>query len=180
MKSNDKNVLKKSMVSFENPDYGFKIIVVGNSGVGKTSFIKRVVEDKFDEFHDITIITDLSAIYYTFNEKQIKIQLWDTCGLEQYRSINKIYYKKANAAILMHDLSKENSLNGCEGFIEDIKSNCSEKVKLYLIGSKTDLLKEIVCNTNTPKFIETYNIKKPYDISSKTGIGVFEAIEDII
>lgn len=172
--------LEKVNKPFEFFDHTFKIIVVGSSGVGKTSFIKRAVENKFEENHTVTIAADFSKLYYLANTKRIKIQLWDTCGLEQYRSINKMYFRGSDIAIICYDTTKEPSFQACVEWLKDVKENCNPGTLVYLVGTKADLAMKKVTSTVAEDFRARNDITEKAEISAKTGEGIDALLEFII
>ena len=172
--------VRRSTVKSTRPDYNYKAIVVGNSGVGKTSFIYRAATDAFLEKHDITIITDLTKLFFNINAQEIQLQIWDTCGLEQYRSMNKVYYRGSDIALVLYDITDAKSFKDCSGFIKDLRNNCDGDISIYLIGTKSDLENREVKKEDILSFMSVNKIINNYDVSAKTGKEVAETIEDII
>ena len=168
-----------SSVSFESPNFTFKVIVLGNSGVGKTCFIKRAVNDMFEESHDITIMNEVSHMFCFIDDKKVKLQFWDTCGLEQYRSINKAYYRGSDIALILFDITKEKSFNDCQIVIEELKQSCEKDTAIYLVATKIDLLNREISGKVIKEYAKENKIDKTYEISSRTGQGINDLLEDI-
>lgn len=165
---------------FAEFDYMFKIILVGDTGVGKTCLIKRIDQDKFEETHTVTLGGDFAKIFYVINQKKVKVQLWDTCGLEQYRSMIKIYFKGADASIIVFDLSDEKSFYAVQRWIADIRENTSAAAGVYLVGNKCDLMKRVVPKEAVDSYVASAGIKKYFEVSAKTSFGIDPMIRSIL
>jgi Ras-related protein Rab-1A len=119
--------------------YHFKIVVVGNSGVGKSNIIVRYADNKFIEIHMSTIGVDFRVKTIKVDDKLIKLQLWDTAGQERFKSITSSYYKGANAIIIVYDVTSRDSFINLDKWIDDIDKYTSYDVIKVIIGNKTDL-----------------------------------------
>ena len=172
--------IQKSEEPFEFVDFTYKTIVVGNSGVGKTSFIRRAVSSKFEENHIVTIAADFSKVFYKAAGRKIKLQMWDTCGLEQYRSINKMYFRGANIAMILYDSTNEKSFDACGEWLKDVKENCSAETSIYLVGTKTDLPAKRVTSAEAEDFRVKNDLTEKCEISAKTGDGIDLMLKYII
>ena len=122
-----------------------KVVLLGDSGVGKTCIIKQFIEHKFDK----GVLSSLSAqfvsktIEYVDFGKAIKFDIWDTVGQEKYRAMTKIFYKDAKVIILVFDLTSLKSFKAIEEYwCEEIKNNCDGDPVIALVGNKTDLYSE--------------------------------------
>ena len=113
----------------------FKVCLVGESGVGKTCIIERFVNDEFREDEPPSISASYSEKFLKFEEyegKTVKFHIWDTAGQEKYRSIGKIFYKDANAAILVYDITNKKSFDEIKKYwYEEIKANSPENIYKY-------------------------------------------------
>ena len=172
--------IQRSEEPFEKLDFYYKVIVVGASGVGKTSFIRRAVFDKFDETYKVTLIADLSKSYYTVNASQVKVQFWDTCGLEQYRSINCSYYRGATIALLLYDITDFKTLSDCTMILNDIREFCTADTLIYLVGTKSDLEDEETIVNEGKEFVQQNKLNKFFKVSSKTGSGIEDLIKTML
>ena len=119
-----------------------KVVLLGETTVGKTSIISRFIKDSFDP----NCITSLGAsfisknLYFPEFKKTIKFDIWDTAGQEKYRSITKMFYKDASAAILVYDITREESFLEIKNFwFKEVKENSSEDLVVALVGNKKDL-----------------------------------------
>lgn len=116
-----------------------KLVIMGNTGVGKTSLVTRYTENRFSQ----STVATTGALFVTHKTSyaghQVKLQIWDTAGQERFRSLAPIYYRGANAAIIMYDLTRLESFNDVRVWIEELKKNCDPDLMIYIVGSKADL-----------------------------------------
>ncbi|XP_062427061.1 EF-hand calcium-binding domain-containing protein 4B [Rhea pennata] len=124
------------------PDYLFKIIFVGNSSVGKTSFLRRFCEDRFFPGTSATVGVDYSVKTVTVDSSQVALQLWDTAGQERYRSITKQFFRKADGVIVMYDITAKDTFTAVKQWLMSIEEATGENVPVLLLGNKTDNEKE--------------------------------------
>ena len=119
----------------------FKIVVVGASAVGKSSIVERLVSGTFTDNLTSTCGADYFHYQTTINEKKVKLQIWDTAGQERYRSISKSYFRNAVGALLVYDITNEDSFTELVDWLNDLQSLCSPNAYILLIGNKSDLEK---------------------------------------
>ncbi|KAJ7638509.1 P-loop containing nucleoside triphosphate hydrolase protein [Roridomyces roridus] len=117
-----------------------KIVVMGNSGVGKTSLLQRYTQNKFDPKNT----TSTSGAFFVtkkvyVNGLKVRLQLWDTAGQERFRSMAPMYYRGANAALLLYDITNASTFDDIRGWLEELKKNCQPELIIYIVGSKADL-----------------------------------------
>ena len=127
-------------MSIEDYDTIFKIVIVGDSGVGKTNLITRYLKNDFKPETKATIGVEFSDKKYIYKNKNIKIQIWDTAGQERYRSLTSMYYKGAKGAIFVYDISSKNSFENIDKWLIEMKKTADENIKIILIGNKCDLI----------------------------------------
>ena len=157
----------------------FKILTIGDGGVGKTSILRRYVEKKFIKHHLSTIGIDFLSKTVTIKDKEIKLKIWDTAGQERYRNITSHIYKDADGIILVFDVTSEDSFNQITDWMEQIKNNVSkEEINLILIGNKCDLEERMVEKERGEEMAEKLKIKY-YETSALTGQGINEAFEGL-
>ncbi|EGV62890.1 GTPase Ryh1 [Yamadazyma tenuis] len=130
MSTNDKsNILRK-----------YKIVFLGDQGVGKTSLITRFMYDTFDEQYAATIGIDfLSKTMYLEDNKTIRLQLWDTAGQERFRSLIPSYIRDSNVAIICYDITNKKSFDNLDKWISEVKLERGEDVIIVIVGNKSDL-----------------------------------------
>ena len=175
------------MTEEENDDYEslLKLVIMGDTSVGKSNYICRFVDGKFNPVHVSTVGFDFkSRIFEMSNpKKKVKFQIWDTAGQEKYMSINKNLFQRVQGIILMYDISNMNSFKNLTKWMDAIKEN-SKDVPVILIGNKCDLegSERQVSTEDGEDFAQKYDIKF-FEGSAKTGVNVnksFETIGDII
>ena len=118
-----------------------KIVLVGDSGVGKTTFINKYVNDKFDHFEPPTLSGGFrkKAIEFPDLNTKVTLNIWDTAGQEKFRAIVSNYYNDADSAIVMYDITSADSLEAAKTWIDEVQKKAPAHVKIYLCGSKSDL-----------------------------------------
>ena len=157
-------------------DNNFKIVLVGEAGVGKTSIISQFVDQIFED--DLQTSTGGSFMTKTLkfnNEKTIKFEIWDTAGQERYRALTKMFYKNALAAVIVYDVTRKRSFEEINTFwIKQIKESAPENIILAIAANKADLLdKEEVNEKEARKFAEDNNALF-FETSAKSGLGLNE------
>ena len=155
----------------QNPDLNFKIIVIGEAGVGKSSLTLKAIKNKYDEHYLPTIGFENLPFYLKVNDKIIKLQVWDTCGQETYRSLIKNYYRNSSLVILVYSIDDENSFICLKEWINEIKNNTNSKLRIFLVGNKIDIDdNKIVIDKKTAfKFYKDNKLDFFIETSAKTG-----------
>ena len=122
----------------------FKIVLIGESGVGKTSIISQFIDQNFqDDLQTSTGGTFSSKSFIYGNGKILKFEIWDTAGQERYRSLTKMFYKDTNAAILVYDITRKISFEELQNYwAKEIQESAPENIILAIVGNKNDLLEE--------------------------------------
>ena len=157
-------------------DFIFKIILIGNSSVGKSSIIQRYIQKIFNDEYTCTIGVDFFMKTIDINEKLIKLQLWDTAGTERFKSITTGYYRGANAAFVVFDLTSRISFNSISEWIQNYYnySNPNSEKNVVLIGNKSDLKESReITEEEINKFVVNNNIKY-FETSAKNGENIDE------
>ncbi|CAF1005588.1 unnamed protein product, partial [Brachionus calyciflorus] len=164
------------------PQRVFKIVFIGDSGVGKTSFVQRFCNNTFRESFSTTIGVDFQVKSIILDNRVIALQLWDTAGQERYRSITKQYFRKADGVICMYDITSEQSFKNLRNWISSMKESASEDCVLVVIGNKTDLCpndeKRVVRNKDGAGLAAEYE-SLFFETSSKESKCILEAMESI-
>ena len=124
-------------------DYFLKIIIIGDTSVGKTNFLFRFIDGKFNQIYQPTIGIDYKSIIRVLpkTRKKVKIQFWDTAGQERYKSLNKIYFQRVQGIILMYDITKRESFENLDSWRNLIFDNV-DNIPVALIGNKLDIADE--------------------------------------
>eukprot|EP00330_Aristerostoma_sp_ATCC50986_P007722 CAMPEP_0114590690 /NCGR_PEP_ID=MMETSP0125-20121206/12904_1 /TAXON_ID=485358 ORGANISM="Aristerostoma sp., Strain ATCC 50986" /NCGR_SAMPLE_ID=MMETSP0125 /ASSEMBLY_ACC=CAM_ASM_000245 /LENGTH=184 /DNA_ID=CAMNT_0001788361 /DNA_START=57 /DNA_END=611 /DNA_ORIENTATION=+ len=123
----------------ENYDYLFKIVLTGDSGVGKSNLLSRFCKNEFSLESKSTIGVEFATKTVEADDKIIKAQIWDTCGQEQFRSIAKTYYKGAVGALIVYDITKANTFESVEKWFKDIREYAEPNAVIMVVGNKCDL-----------------------------------------
>ena len=147
----DNIIIKEAGASLMKEEYKFKIIIVGDTGVGKTNLVKRFVHNTFSSNTQATVGVEFFSNNYFINEKLFKIEIWDTAGQERYKSITASYYKGAAGAILVYDVTSLSTFNNIERWLKEIKESASKDIKILMVGNKTDLEDKIVISNEISK-----------------------------
>jgi len=122
-----------------NYDMIFKIVLIGDSSVGKTNILSKYISDEYDPDTQATIGVELSTKNYTFDNNEVKVQIWDTAGQEKYRSITSSYYKGAHGCLLVYDITRKATFENIDKWLAEIKLSSNNEINMVLIGNKCDL-----------------------------------------
>ncbi|CAB1317721.1 unnamed protein product, partial [Coregonus sp. 'balchen'] len=169
--------------SDQNFDYMFKILIIGNSSVGKTSFLFRYADDSFTPAFVSTVGIDFKVKTIYRNDKRIKLQIWDTAGQERYRTITTAYYRGAMGFLLMYDITNEDSFNAVQDWSTQIKTYSWDNAQVLLVGNKCDMEDERVVAADRGRQLSDQLGFEYFECSAKDNINVkqtFERLVDII
>jgi small GTP-binding protein len=163
-------------MSDETEENNFKIVLIGESGVGKTSIISQFVDQIFEDDLQTSTGGSFSSKTLTFNNgKTIKLEIWDTAGQERYRALTKIFYKNALAAVLVYDITRKQSFEELKNYwIKQIKESAPENIILAIAANKSDLLDREQVNEDEARNFAKENNALFYETSAKNSIGVNE------
>ena len=180
-----KNKLRHMRKRHSNYDFLCKACIIGNSGVGKTSMLKRYVDNSYDPNFISTIGVDFTFVTLEKDNKIVKLQLWDTAGQERFRGIVNTYYRGANAIVVCFDITDRQSFENIPQWINDLRRMTnSDDILLVLAATKMDQ-KDLhkVSKEEIQNLMERFNIKHFFETSSKTPDidgGSIEKMFDII
>ena len=161
------------------PNITFKILTIGESGVGKTCVLRRFVENKFLKNHLATIGIDFKTKTLNINNQEIKLKIWDTAGQERFRNITTQYYKGADGIVLVYDVTDEASYEKIRDWMEQIVANTQqEDIGLVLLGNKCDMEPRNVTEEMGKKMAEELKVSY-FETSALNGIGIKEAFEQL-
>ncbi len=147
------------MNNFNNYNYLFKLLLIGDSGVGKSSIVLRFADDTFSENYISTIGVDFKIRTISVNNKIIKLQIWDTAGQERFRTITTSYYRGAHGIIIVFDLTNINSLENIDQWFDNIHKYGNENIQKILVGNKSDLLRDKnITQLYIQEIIDKYNL----------------------
>ena len=164
----------------EDYDEKIKLMVIGDKNVGKTSLIKRFCQNEFDNAFITTIGIDFQIKNINMNNKKIKIQIWDTAGQERYRVMAKSYYNSSDGFIIVYDITKRESFNQINNWIDQIVNSAPNYSKSIIFGNKNDLKDMRQVQINEGKELAKQNNFKFYETSAKDSNNINEGFESII
>eukprot|EP01121_Diplochlamys_sp_Union-15-3_P021134 TRINITY_DN8453_c0_g1_i1.p1 TRINITY_DN8453_c0_g1~~TRINITY_DN8453_c0_g1_i1.p1 ORF type:complete len:213 (-),score=45.66 TRINITY_DN8453_c0_g1_i1:57-665(-) len=162
-------------------DHIFKILFVGDSGVGKSSLLLRTTEDKFYDEQTPTIGVDFKQHMFLTSGKRINLTIWDTAGQEKFRSLTTSYYRGTQGIILVYDITSEESFSHVFNWLEEVEIHSSNvDVVKVLVGNKLDQeRKRVVTKERAMSFAKEKKLIFG-ECSSKTGEGVREIVEEMV
>jgi Ras-related protein Rab-1A len=132
-------------------DYLFKLLLIGDSGVGKSCLLLRFADDTYTESYISTIGVDFKIRTIELDGKTIKLQIWDTAGQERFRTITSSYYRGAHGIIVVYDVTDQDSFNNIRQWLGEIDRYASESVNKLLVGNKCDLTQKKVVDFSVAK-----------------------------
>jgi Ras-related protein Rab-8A len=161
------------------PSNIFKILTIGESGVGKTCILRRFVEDKFLKNHLATIGIDFKTKTLNINNQEIKLKIWDTAGQERFRNITTQYYKGADGIVLVYDVTDEASFDKIKDWMDQILSNTNkDEICLILLGNKCDIEKRSISYEQGKTLANELQVNF-FETSAQTGQNIKEAFETL-
>ena len=159
----------------------YKLLLLGDSTVGKTCFLIKYTDQSFQDIHMATIGLDYRVKTMKLkNNKEVKIQIWDTAGQDRFRSITKNYYKGSHGIILIYDITNRRTFENVQKWISQIREETSQNVVIYLIGNKIDMKEERKVSSEEGKKLAD-ELGLPFmETSAKEGININEVFDDIV
>ena len=163
--------------SNKSNEYLFKLIIIGSSNCGKSSILQQFVFNKFDEKYNCTIGVSFLMKTLIINNHKVKLQLWDTAGMERFKSLTSSYYKGANAVITTFDLTNRESFLSVPDWLANYRKNCSREASknIVLIGNKLDKQYEREVTVNEAKNFADANQLPYFETSAKYAKNINEA-----
>merc|ERR1711988_54151 len=131
--------------------YMCTVVVIGDSGVGKSNLLSRFTRDEFNLESKSTIGVEFATRSVSVDGKTIKAQIWDTAGQERYRAITSAYYRGAVGALVVYDITKDVSFENVEKWLSELKENATADITMMLVGNKTDLASARMVSTEQGK-----------------------------
>ena len=155
-------------------NYLLKYVIVGDASVGKSNLLLRYSHGQFREEYQLTIGVEFGSNNIKIDDKIFRIQIWDTAGQENFRSITRAYYKNSACALIVYDISRRASFDSISTWIEDCKNSSPKSVFMVLVGNKCDLEKEREVSEEEGKELAETNGMIFFETSAKTGKNVEE------
>ncbi|KAJ3436788.1 replication factor c subunit 4 [Anaeramoeba flamelloides] len=168
----------------EDPyDLLFKIVLIGDSGVGKSNLLTRFTRNEFNMESKSTIGVEFATKSVQIEGQTVKAQIWDTAGQEKYRAITSAYYRGAVGALLVFDTTKFESFVNVEEWLEELRSNIDNDILILLVGNKIDLVESRTVPTkDAKKFAEEHDllfIETSAKDSTNVELGFLTLLEEI-
>lgn len=120
-------------------EYLFKIVVIGDSAVGKSNLLSRYARNEFDLNTKATVGVEFQTVCVEINGKEVKAQIWDTAGQERFRAVTSAYYRGALGALIVYDISRRTTFDSVSRWLEELNTHCDTAVARILVGNKCDL-----------------------------------------
>ncbi|OHT12604.1 small GTP-binding protein [Tritrichomonas foetus] len=158
------------------PELSFRIVTIGDSSVGKTSIINRLIHDKFSSNEPGTIGANYQQYYLDINQQRIEMQIWDTAGQEKYRALMPIYFRRSHAALIVYASNNEDSFNHLPSFIHGFQDVVGTDTVIYIVGNKCDLYDNMTVDYSTAEEWATQHGFKFFKTSALTGEGIKEML----
>ena len=160
-------------------DYSFKMIVIGDAGVGKSCLTNRAAKDKFISNYSPTIGFEFLSFSTNIDNKIVKLQIWDTCGQEVYRSLITNFYRNASLAMMVYSIDSKESFLHINQWLKEVRIQSNPDVKIILIGNKADLENDREVDYDVAqKFKEENQILYFEETSAKTGLNAKEVFTE--
>ena len=169
----------ESKPSIEEYDVKLKIMVLGESMVGKTSLITRYTNDKFGGRYLCTVGIDFQKKKIELNNKTVLLQIWDTAGQERFRNVTKNYFQSSQGFVLAYDINNKESFEKVQFWVQEIKSNAEEQIKCILIGTKCDIDRREVSEEEGHDLAKKYGYKF-LETSAKENININETFDILV
>jgi small GTP-binding protein len=164
----------------EDDKFTFRVVTIGDSSVGKTSIVKKFIHDKFDPVEKNTV----GALYDSFTDKvgdhDLEVQIWDTAGQEQYRSLSPVYFRSAAAALLVFDITNRTSFENLDDWLASFRNASSDQAALFLLGNKSDLNEQRKVESNEGEDWATGHSCRYFETSARTGDGIPEVFKAVV
>ena len=156
-----------------------KIVLIGNTNVGKTCVVKKATSGVFTEDTVATLGASYVSKLVNVNKTEVRLQIWDTAGQERYRGMTPMYYRGAHIALIVYSISDEKSFEGIDGWLESLQENAAPYIILFLVGKKCDIEDERAIQTETGQKKADAIGAHFYEVSAKTGYGIDDLFCDI-
>ena len=163
----------------EDFDEKIKLMIIGDSNVGKSSILKQYCKNEFFEKYITTIGIDFQIKYIYLKNKKIQLQIWDTAGQERYRVVTKNYFNTSDGFIIVYDITNRESFNNINNWIEQITTLAGKDVKCIIFGNKNDLINQRQVQKEEGKELAKKYKFNFFETSAKSGNNVEEGFKNI-
>ncbi|XP_055304175.1 ras-related protein Rab-21 [Sitodiplosis mosellana] len=152
--------------------YNFKVVLLGEGAVGKTSLVLRYVEDTFNPSHITTLQASFLNKKINVDGKAVRLSIWDTAGQEKFHALGPIYYRSSNGAILVYDITDEDSFQKVKNWVKELKKMLGSEIVLTIVGNKIDLNKDRTVPFETAEGYAQSVGAMHFETSAKNNVGV--------
>ncbi|XP_035214837.1 ras-related protein Rab-21-like [Stegodyphus dumicola] len=159
--------------------FSFKVVLLGEGCVGKTSLVLRYVENKFHEKHLSTLQASFLNKKLNIGGKRVNLAIWDTAGQERFHALGPIYYRDSNGAILVYDITDEDSFKKVKNWVKELRKMLGDDVCLCIAGNKTDLEKDRAVPVGEAEAYAASVRAKHFSTSAKQNRGIEEMFLDL-
>jgi len=169
--------IAKKLSKSKQFDYTFKIVMIGDSGVGKSCILLRFADDKFNENFYATIGVDFRFKNVMVDDKSVQLQIWDTAGQERFKTITSAYYRGADGIIIVYDITDRNSFAHIKDWLDDVNKYTDDNPLKIIVGNKIDLIKDKQINNNDMKTMTAQTGIEIIECSAKDSIKINDLME---
>jgi small GTP-binding protein len=162
--------------------FTFKVVLIGDGAVGKSSLMRRFVENRFESTYQFTIGVDISAKDVKYEEgKYAKLSIWDMGGQERFKVLRRSFFEGTHGALLVFDLSRAQTFAAMKKWLSDLRSMVEERIPIIIIGNKSDLISEVgeTIKKNEPSSLAEKENSIYIETSAKTGENVEKAFLEL-
>ena len=153
-------------------DWVFKISIIGDTSVGKSCLLKRITDNEFKETYELTIGVEFGSILFKCQDKILKLQIWDTAGQENFKSITKIFYRGTHWVFLTYDVTRESTFDNALKWLNEVRQNSGSDVIVFLVGTQVDKENRVITEEQAIEFKEKNNLDFFIETSSKTNYNI--------
>ncbi|AFR95462.1 GTP-binding protein ypt3 [Cryptococcus neoformans] len=168
------------MTDGSNYDYLFKVVLIGDSGVGKSNLLSRFTRNEFNLESKSTIGVEFATRSINVDGKTVKAQIWDTAGQERYRAITSAYYRGAVGALLVYDIAKHQTYENVTRWLKELRDHADANIVIMLVGNKSDLKHLRAVSTDEAKQFATENGLSFIETSALDASNVESAFQNIL
>jgi len=168
------------MAESSNYDYLFKVVLIGDSGVGKSNLLSRFTRNEFNLESKSTIGVEFATRSINVDSKTVKAQIWDTAGQERYRAITSAYYRGAVGALLVYDIAKHGTYVNVTRWLKELRDHADSNIVIMLVGNKSDLKHLRAVPTEEAKGFSTENGLSFIETSALDASNVEAAFQNIL
>jgi len=167
----------------QNPsgyDMIFKVVLIGDTSVGKTNILSKYLTNDFDPDSKATVGVEFGTKNFKIEDNIVKVQIWDTAGQERYRSITNAYYKGAKGSLLVYDITNPKTFESIDRWLSDLKVNGDENISVVLLGNKSDLESDRKVSTQQGKEKAEFYKLAFMETSALNGNNIEKAFSELI